>query len=308
MSTVEFPEIFNNGLTLLSGAISDSATSIDVDSALALGLDNSTTDAYVTIIAPSTFGFNPFLTPETLEVIQVTAVSGDTLTVTRGVDGTTGVEFGDNAYVMTRNNAATLQRVYDALTDGTDSLNIDSILIGGDSTVSGDRLLGATGVDKTWSHFIPASAISLAATNPAGALVVQVMASGDTEIAMIPFDASTNELVTTAFIMPDDYDGSNMTIDLYWTALSGTGAVDWSFWIKGFTHDDDLTVAHGFNSFSTATLTALNDLQITTATKTISGSVVGGELVTLLLQRAASAGSDTLNADAQLIGIKLSYT
>jgi len=308
MATVEFPEIFNNGLTLLNGAISDSTTTVVVDSALALGLDNSTTDAYVTIIAPSTFGFNPFLTPETLEVVQVTAVSSNTLTVTRGVDGTTGVAFGDNAYVMTRNNAATLERVYDALTDGTDSLNIDSILIGGDSTVSGDRLLSATGVDKTWSTYISASGISLASTNPAGALAVQVMSAGDTEIAMIPFDQSSNEFVTTAFIMPDDYDGSSMTIELYWTALSGTGAVDWSFWIRGFTHDDDLTSTHGFNAFSTSTLTAANDLQITSTTKTIGGSVVGGELITLLLQRAASAGSDTLNADAQLIGIKLSYT
>ncbi len=137
MATVVFPEIFNNGFTLLNGAITNVATTINVDSAVALGLDDSTTDAYVTIIDPSTFGLNPFVSPETLEVVLVTAVSTNALTVTRGVDGTTGTAFSDNAYVMTRNNIATLYRVYEALTDGTDTLNFDGVV--GDLTV-GTRL------------------------------------------------------------------------------------------------------------------------------------------------------------------------
>ena len=141
MATVTFPEIHNNGITTLNGAITDSATTIVLATggASALGLDNSTTDAYLTIIDPTTWRKNPLTSPETLEIVQVTAVSTDTLTVTRGVDGTSGIAFGDGSIVELRQPAITIQRVYDALTDGTDELNIGGLVTAGDIDPSAER-------------------------------------------------------------------------------------------------------------------------------------------------------------------------
>ena len=124
MATVTFPELHNNGITTLNGAINGSVTTINLATggAAALGLDNSTTDAYLTIIDATTWRKNPLTSPETLEIVQVTAVSTDTLTVTRGVDGTSGIAFGDGSIVELRQPAITIQRVYDALTDGNDTI------------------------------------------------------------------------------------------------------------------------------------------------------------------------------------------
>lgn len=135
MPTVGFPEIANNAITLLDGAISDSATSFDVDSAAALGFTDSTTDAYITVIDPTNYRKNPSTTPETLEIMQVTGVSSNTLTVTRGVDGTSGTAFPDNSIVELRITAAMIQRIYDALTDGNDDLNIGALTAAGDVSV-----------------------------------------------------------------------------------------------------------------------------------------------------------------------------
>lgn len=126
MATVVFPEIAtaNNAITTLNGAINNSTTTVVLATggAAALGLSGSTTDAYITVIDATTWRKNPLTSPEVLEIMQVTAVSTDTLTVTRGVDGTSATAFADASIVELRITAAMIQRVYDALTDGTDTI------------------------------------------------------------------------------------------------------------------------------------------------------------------------------------------
>lgn len=132
MATVTFPELHNNGITTLNGAINGSVTTINLATggAAALGLDNSTTDAYLTIIDATTWRKNPNTTPETMEIVHVTAVSTDALTVTRGVDGTSGTSFADGSIVELRLPAIVAQRIFDALTDGTDAINVGHLQVG----------------------------------------------------------------------------------------------------------------------------------------------------------------------------------
>lgn len=134
MATVTFPEIANNAITTLDGAISDSATTLQLDSGgvLALGFSNSTTDAFVTVVDASTWRKNPLTSPETLEVMAVTAANTttDQLTVTRAQDGTSAIAFADGSIVELRINAAMIQRIYDALTDGTDDLKFNRAELG----------------------------------------------------------------------------------------------------------------------------------------------------------------------------------
>jgi hypothetical protein len=135
MATVVMPEIHNNGISTLDGAITDSATTINVTSASALGLSDGATDLYLTIIDRSTWRKNPETTPEVLEIVNVTNVSTNALTVTRGADGTSGIAFDDNDIIELRSNAAQLQRVYDAITDGTDTLDVAGVT--GDFNIGG---------------------------------------------------------------------------------------------------------------------------------------------------------------------------
>ena len=69
MATVTFPELDNNGIDRLNGAINNSTTTVIVDSATALGLSGSTTDAYITVIDATTWRKNPLDTPEVLEIM-----------------------------------------------------------------------------------------------------------------------------------------------------------------------------------------------------------------------------------------------
>lgn len=125
MSTVAFGEIANNAHTFIADAtITNSVTTINVDSAAALGLNDSTTLAYLTIISAASYRKDPINSPETLEIIKVTAVSTNALTVTRGVDGTSGTAFVANDIVEVRNNAANLVDVQGAITDHTKTINV----------------------------------------------------------------------------------------------------------------------------------------------------------------------------------------
>jgi hypothetical protein len=133
MATVTFSEKFNNAVSYLNGAITNVATTINVDSATALGLDNSTTSAYLTIISASSYRKDPLTSPETLEIVKVTAVSTNALTVTRGADNTTGLAFDDNDIIEMRNNVANLEDIQNAITDGTDDIKINRVEVGDDS-------------------------------------------------------------------------------------------------------------------------------------------------------------------------------
>ena len=130
MATVVLPTLSNNGITTLATGIDNSTTTVVVSSAAALGFSDGATDRYMTIIDVSNYRKNPAVSPETLEVVNVTNVSTNTLTVTRGVDGTSGTAFSAGAIIEVRNNAAHLQRVYDALTDGNDEIKVSGIVVG----------------------------------------------------------------------------------------------------------------------------------------------------------------------------------
>jgi hypothetical protein len=144
MATVAFAETANNAFTYLADAtITDSITTINVDSATALGLNDSTTLAYLTIISASSYGKSPLTAPETLEVVRVTAVSTNALTVARGIDGTSGVAFVQGDVIEVRNNAANLIDVQNALTDGTDELAIGGLTVTNDVIATGDIQTGA---------------------------------------------------------------------------------------------------------------------------------------------------------------------
>ena len=139
MATVSFSSIGNNGITLADGPITDSATTLNVTSAAALTLDDSTTLAYLTLIQRATWRKDPLVTAEYLEVVKVTAVSTNALTIVRAQDGTTALAFADADVVELRHPAIITSEITDALTDGTAELNIGGAALSNDITITAEN-------------------------------------------------------------------------------------------------------------------------------------------------------------------------
>jgi len=338
MATVVFPETGNGGITRLNGGINDSVTTVNVDSATALTLDDSTTDAYIVVIDASTYRSNPIITPETAEIMQVTAVSTNALTVTRGVDGSSAKAFSDNDIVELRVVSATIQRIYDALTDGNDELNINTLTtagivsvddttdtssavtgsihtdggvgiakklwVGTDATINGDLLMGASGTNKTFNQWLSAGELQ---ADTCAAVANRTLRAGDTIISSLNFDQTTAENCTGAFCLPSDYDGSSLDFDIYWTSASGTGGVYFQINLGLYTDGEDMSGvnAGGTNSMTSAGADYLN---ILTISATPSYTTAGDTFLTFHCRRQTGQAADTLGADCELLGVNVSYT
>ena len=91
----------NNASTALDGALTNSATSFDV-------VDASVFPA----IASPDFCFLTIVEGSNLEIIKVTDITGNTLTATRGQDGTSGVAFSSGARIDLRMTKAMLDELH----------------------------------------------------------------------------------------------------------------------------------------------------------------------------------------------------
>ena len=172
----------NNASTYLTVSISNSATSINLPSGKGALFQNPSSPDYqmATIFSPSA--------PSTVEIVKITARSGDTLTVTRAQEGTTGLAWAAGSYIENRVTKATLD--YLAQNQGTGS---DSIGIGTSPTVSGGGAIGlgyivtASGNDSVAiSSYASASATdAIALGHSATASAVDTVAIGHSATASV---------------------------------------------------------------------------------------------------------------------------
>ena len=109
--------------------------------------------------------------------------------------------------------------------------------------------------------------------------------------------------------MPKSWNESTVTAQFYWTATT-TGDAVWGCRAVALSNDDALDTAFGTAQTVTDSVTAANDLMISAATSaiTIGGTPAEGDMVVFEFYRDADNGSDTLAADAKLIGVKLNIT
>ena len=181
----------------------------------------------------------------------------------------------------------------DLTVDGESSLE-GPVSIGGDLRVTGD------GVDKTWTTCIGAQELSGIS---AGAITNHTFYANRVIVPLMPFDATAIESACFTVGLPEDYDGSDLRFTVYWTAIAGTsGDVVWAIQHGIFEDGDDLKVSFGAPTL-TDTFQAIDYLHI--IEETTSPGVFAPGLLTLFIRRLAT--SDTFDADAQLIGIRINY-
>ena len=128
-------------------------------------------------------------------------------------------------------------------------------------------------------------------------------------VETLDFDQSTAEYAQIRFLMPKRWNEGTVTAQFYWTATT-TGNVVWACQAVALSDDDALDAAFGTAQSVTDGVTAANDLMISAATSaiTVAGSPAAGDLVVFQFYRDAANGSDTLGADAKLLGVKLFIT
>jgi hypothetical protein len=157
--------------------------------------------------------------------------------------------------------------------------------------------------------WMPAGAMVPQTTN-GPALVTTELATNDVMLRTLDYDQTTVEFAQFQIAMPKSWDAGVLTFIPYWTAASGTGDVIWRLNFRAHNNDDALDQDQGTSQASTDTLIATNDLHVGPESADITPAGTPGDETLLIgkIRRDASAGGDTLNADAKLIGVRLSYT
>lgn len=193
-----------------------------------------------------------------------------------------------------------------ATADAAPDMAADHVLSRDNSASAAKKVLmqyiGA-GKQTIW---VPAAAMTANTTNGP--------ASGTTESAsnkvmnkLLDFDQTTSESAQFTVSFPKSWNLGTVTFIPYWTAASGTGTVIWALSGVAISNDEVIDASFGTAQTSTDTLLATTDVHVgpESSAITIGGTPAADDIVYFKLARDIS---DTLNADARLIGIRVIYT
>ncbi len=160
------------------------------------------------------------------------------------------------------------------------------------------------------SVWIPASSISPLTTNGADDLVFTEYGAGQPEIKTIGFPPSLDRYADFDVSFPNRWDGLDLRFYIYWTGfVAGAGDVTWGIQVFSRGDGDSLdmgpitstTVTDTFQSVDTQHVSFMFDV-------TPDGSPEDGDNVFCVIAREGSAVTDTRNAYADLLGVKVLYT
>jgi len=162
------------------------------------------------------------------------------------------------------------------------------------------------GLETIW---IPAVAMWGRTTNGAATGSAEAATSKETSKSL-DFDQTTQEFAQFVIRFPKSWNEGTVTFAPIWSAASGTGGVVFGLAGVALSDDDALDTAFGTAQTSTDTLIATGDVHVgpTSSAITIAGTPAAGDLVFFQVNRTVSDGSDTLNADARLLGVVLFFT
>lgn len=128
------------------------------------------------------------------------------------------------------------------------------------------------------------------------------------DFGVLKFDKDTDEKAISPPFVMEDYDGGNITITIGWRANATSGNVMWVASFKGVADDEPWDAALSDHAFAAdgAGNTAY-DLMI--ASLTVDPAELAADEATVMkITRDADNGSDTLDADAELIFAQIEYT
>lgn len=158
--------------------------------------------------------------------------------------------------------------------------------------------------------YIGAVAMWPRTTSGCAALAKTELATSVLNIQSLGFDQTTQEFAQFTIVLPRNWNNGTVTVKVYWTAASGTASetVQWGISGGAYSNDDALTVALGTAVTVSDAFIAANDLHVTdyTSAITLAGSPADADFLAFQISR--NPGSDTLAADAKLLGVVVTLT
>ena len=157
--------------------------------------------------------------------------------------------------------------------------------------------------------WVPAAQIQPAAANGCAAMAVAA-SGGSVDIQSLNFDQTTQEYAQFSVVMPRGWDKGTVDALFYWSHPAATAyGVVWS--IESLALDNDDAIGGAFGTAVTVTDTGgtTDDLYTSgyTGEMTIGGTPSSDDMSAFQVSRVAGDGSDTLDGDARLQGVKLRF-
>mgnify|MGYP003135684412 CR=1 FL=1 len=192
-----------------------------------------------------------------------------------------------------------------------DDTNINfNIIPKGTGVVQSDGT--AVNVAGKQTIFVPAVAMYPRTTTGCADLAQTELTVGRPELKSLDFDASTDEFAQFAITFPKSWNEGTITYQPYFTAnTTNTGTA--IFGLQGVAISDNDAIDTAFGTAQTSSKAhsgTINDLDVgpESSAITIAGTPAAGDEVFFQIFRDADNGSDTLNRDAKLLGIKVFFT
>ncbi len=131
--------------------------------------------------------------------------------------------------------------------------------------------------------------------------------------SVLNFDAATEESAYFEGLLPDNYGGGGLTIDLYWLGATATsGDTKWGASMEALASLDQDADSFATEQVATGTANATSGIYTKTSVTMSSGanmdSLLAGEPFRLKIARKAADVADTLTGDAQLIRVTVKET
>lgn len=206
----------------------------------------------------------------------------------------------------------------DTVTGGTtvsalDSVSYSIISRGTDLEEIGNNA-GSPSFFGRRSEYIPAAAMQPAVTSGASALQLVEGTSGQPNAQVRDFDPSSAESVQFQFAFPNRWNKGTITFQAYDTIAGGqTGGLDgrvWGLSAVAISADEAWDTAFGTQVVVTIDDSTVDAVQISSESGvvTVAGSPADDDMVFFELERVVGNGSDDMDIDARLLGIRIFWT
>ena len=221
----------------------------------------------------------------------------------------------DNSCLFAANH-----KILDGLAGGA-NLGKAGFVTGNDFAFADDPLVGINVKDDPWNFFnnqgniinskgviflgeFDANDAIFPSSNPA-------VASSRNAHPILSFDDTTPESMVFSSVLPEDYDGGGVTVNIDWVAETAiSGDVVWGVEVErlnasGHDIDSDSFAAQQTDTDTTAGTSGVISRSSISLTQAQADGWEAGDSFRLRISRVAASGSDTMVDDAQILRISL---
>ena len=149
--------------------------------------------------------------------------------------------------------------------------------------------------------------------SPAGAIIPftagaeqKYMNGTNHSFYVLAFDTTTVEKADWQFIMPSSYDEGNVKVQIYWVALPTTGGVVFDVNFGNAGDSDYVDPALTNQACAAVTVDGVSRC-INISSCVLTTPFNAGEYAIIRIHRETGDGSDTLDGDAEIIGVVLQW-